>query len=116
MAMRMDKHTNAVSVATGFSSVSVARYMLLLVLTALPFCLAPALAFAADPATLLCQAAYSAAGGRLGQGAATLGFCIVGVAACFGRASWTQGIVAAIGASTLALAIPLAASLVGSSC
>ena len=75
-----------------------------------------AFAAATDPAVLLCQAAGTVGGGRIGQGAATLGFCIIGVSACFGRATWTQGIVVAIGAAVMATAFPIAASLVGTSC
>lgn len=50
----------------------------------------------------LCDAAASVYGtGTIGKGVATLGVVTVGIAACFGRASWTQAIVVAVGIAVI---------------
>lgn len=63
----------------------------------------------------LCDAAGTVYNGNIGKGVATLGVITVGIAACFGRASWTQAIVVAVGIAVLVGAATVAAGL-GTGC
>lgn len=57
----------------------------------------------------LCEAAATVYAGNIGAGVATLAVVTVGIAACFGRASWTQAIVVAVGIAVVKGAAGLAA-------
>lgn len=94
-------HAMVQTSALGHKNASVSWGMVFAILAVVAVAMfAPALA-SADPGQILCTLA-SATRGNLGRAVATIAVVTVGMAACFGRASWSQAVVVGIGISVMA--------------
>jgi type IV secretory pathway VirB2 component (pilin) len=85
-------------IKTKSENFQLALHLMLLSVMTVAILAAPSLVYAADMGSVMCAAANIVIG-EVGAGIATIGVCMFGTLACFGKVSWPMGLAVGAGIS-----------------